>query len=250
MKDSVKQDNRRALPKFLAVVAASAVLGGIGGFLIAMAAKPEVLEAVRAGLDRTMQMIGPWGIPVSGAALLFPAWLYYRSARNLYGSLEPDTEEGVAEEIQLRTNMSLLLTTLETIFAFFFMAASFQYTYAPLNVVLFLLSIACVILLEQKVVDLTRRLNPEKKGSVYDLKFRKTWLASCDEAERAQIGQASFRAFQTTTMACVIVYLVLTVMNFMAGIGLLPVLVVLVIFGVFQVSYLLACIRICRRSQR
>lgn len=250
MKDSVKQDNRRALPKFLAVVAASAVLGGVGGFLVAMAAKPETLEAIRTGLDRTMQLVGPWGIPVSSGVLLLPAWLNYRSARRLYGRWDPDTEESVAEEIQQRMNFSLLLTNLELIFDFFFLAASFQYTYAPLNVVLFLISMACIIFLEQKVVDLTRCINPEKKGSVYDLKFHKIWLDSCDEAERAQIGLASFRAFRTTTLACMVVYLMLTLLNFMTGSGLLPVLVVLVIFGVLQVSYLLGCIQMYRNIRR
>ena len=51
MKDFVKQDNLRALPKFLALVAGFTVLGGIGGFLAAIAAKPETLEAIRAGMD-------------------------------------------------------------------------------------------------------------------------------------------------------------------------------------------------------
>ena len=168
MKDSVQQDNRRALPKFLAVVAASAVLGGIGGFLAAAAAKPEMLEAMRTGLDRVMQMVGPWGIPVSSVVLLLPAWLHYCSARRLYRCLEPDAEENTVEEIQRRTNFSLLFNTLETIFAFFFLAASFQYTYAPFNVVLFLIAMTCIILLEQKVIDLTRRINTEKNASAYD----------------------------------------------------------------------------------
>ena len=70
MKDSVNQDNRRAFPKFLAVVAGAAALGGVGGFLMAMAAEPETLEAIRAGLDRVMEAVCPWGIPVSGVALL------------------------------------------------------------------------------------------------------------------------------------------------------------------------------------
>ena len=54
MKDSVQQDNRRALPKFLAVVAASAVLGRIGGFFAAPGAKPEMVGDMRTALDRVM----------------------------------------------------------------------------------------------------------------------------------------------------------------------------------------------------
>ena len=149
MKDSVNQDNRRAFPKFLAVVAGAALLGGIGGFLMAMAAEPETLEAIRTGLDRVMQAVCPWGIPVSGVALLGPAWLCYRSARRLYAGWDPDAEEG-AEEIEQRMNVSLLLTNLGMIFAFFFLAASFQYSFAPLNAVLFLIALACIVLCSRR----------------------------------------------------------------------------------------------------
>ena len=47
-----------------------------------------------------------------------------------------------------------------------------------------------------------------------------------------------------------IIWMVLTLMNFMAGTGLLPVLVVLVILGVLQVSYSMACIRMRSRGRR
>ena len=240
MKDSVKQDNRRALPKFLAVVVCAALLGGIGGFFGAMAADEGTLEAIRAGLDRMMQLVGPWGIPASGVLLLFPAWLCYRSACKQYGAWDPDSEEGT-EEIERRMNLSMLLTTLGMIFDFFFLAASFQFAQPLLNSALFLLSLVCITLLQQKIVDLTRRMNPEKQGSIYEMKFQKTWFASCDEAERAQIGQASFQAFRAASVACMIVWLVLTLLNFTAGTGLLPVLAVLVVLGVLQVSYILAC---------
>ena len=240
MKDSVKQDNRRALPKFLAVVVCAALLGGIGGFFGAMAADEGTLEAIRAGLDRMMRLIGPWGIPASGVLLLFPAWLCYRSACKQYGAWDPDSEEGT-EEIERRMNLSMLLTTLGLIFDFFFLAASFQFAQPLLNSALFLLSLVCITLLQQKIVDLTRRMNPEKQGSIYEMKFQKTWFASCDEAERAQIGQASFQAFRAASVACMIVWLVLTLLNFTAGTGLLPVLAVLVVLGVLQVSYILAC---------
>lgn len=62
-----------------------------------------------------------------------------------------------------------------------------------LDIGVFLLSCACVIFAQQKAVDLERRMNPEKHGSVYDAKFQKKWLDSCDESERRQIGEASRR---------------------------------------------------------
>lgn len=64
-----------------------------------------------------------------------------------------------------------------------------------------LVSVALVVLVQQKIVDLVRRMNPEKQVSVYDSKFQKKWYNTCDEAERAQIGQASYQAFQAANRA-------------------------------------------------
>ena len=247
MKDSVKQDNRRALPKFLAVVVCAALLGGIGGFFGAMAADEGTLEAIRAGLDRMMRLIGPWGIPASGVLLLFPAWLCYRSACKQYGAWDPDSEEGT-EEIERRMNLSMLLTTLGMIFDFFFLAASFQFAQPLLNSALFLLSLVCITLLQQKIVDLVRRINPEKRGSVYDVHFQKKWMDSCDEAERRQMGQAAHKAFVAATYVCFGLWLGLFLLDRVFDTGLLPMVLVLVILGVMQVTYTLECIRLSRKG--
>ena len=41
-------------------------------------------------------------------------------------------------------------------------------------------------LIAKLVVDLEKKLNPEKKGSVFEMQFQKTWLESCDEAQKQQ----------------------------------------------------------------
>ena len=69
---------------------------------------------------------------------------------------------------------------------FFFFAASIIYDRFLPDLILFLASVAVLVVLQQKIVDLERRINPEKRGSVYDMKFQKTWMDSCDEAERAR----------------------------------------------------------------
>ena len=95
-----------------------------------------------------------------------------------------------------KLNWVLLLTTVQMALNFFFFAVGNRYI--PIgnmallvNVAVFLVVMAVITVLQQKVVDQTRRLNPEKQGSVYDRKFKEKWLASCDEAEQRQIGQAA-----------------------------------------------------------
>ena len=36
-------------------------------------------------------------------------------------------------------------------------------------------------------------MNPEKTASVYDMKFQKKWLETCDEAEKIIVGKCAFK---------------------------------------------------------
>ena len=109
-------------------------------------------------------------------------------------------------------------------------------------------SCAVLVVLQQKIVDLERRINPEKRGSVYDVHFQKKWMASCDEAEQRQMGQAAHKAFVAATYVCFGLWLALFFLDRVFDTGLLPMVLVLVILGVMQVTYTLECIRLSRKG--
>ena len=99
-------------------------------------------------------------------------------------------------------------------------------------------------------MDLTKKMNPEKRGSVYDMKFQERWWESCDEAERRQIGQASYKAYVTVSRFCPYCWGVLLLGNMVFHYGILPGAVVLVIWAVLSVSYTREAIRLGRRGQK
>ena len=92
---------------------------------------------------------------------------------------------------------------------------------------------------QQKIVDLTKKLYPEKRGSVYDVKFEKKWFESCDEAERTAIGQAAYHAYKATNMTCLLLWMVLVIGNMLFDFGLMPIAVVTLIWLISTVSYCL-----------
>ena len=244
-------ENRAALPKFLLIILVSAVAGGVIGFGSAAAADSGLGPQLAAGLNRLLSVVTPWAIPVASAVTLPVSWLLYRSAKALYGGWDGEDED-VPDRADVRLNWVLLLNCVQMVWNMFFLAAVNAYLqnrYALLTVAFFLLSFFFLILLQQKVVDLTRRMNPEKQGSVYDVKFRRKWLDSCDEAERRQIGQAAYRAYRAAGGACMILWLVLVVLNLVLDTGLLPVFLVMLLWGIMQVSYILECIRLSRRGR-
>ena len=148
------------------------------------------------------------------------------------------------------------MNSLTVIASFFFFNAGIVYLPQEVDsaaiplLAIFLVVIALSILLQQKTVDLTKEINPEKRGSVYDMKFQERWLESCDEAERRQIGQASYKAYVTVSRFCPYCWGVLLLGNMVFHYGILPSAVVLVIWAVLSVSYTREAIRLGRRGQK
>lgn len=249
--DRVKKENRKAIPKFLLILLVSALVGGVLGFGVGYAGHSDLPQAVTAVLTDLLRAITPWAIPVGTAALLGPALVIYRSAKGRFAAWDGEDEQ-VVDAAEESLSWVLLLTALSLILNFFFLAAATDSLFAtgamtPIVVIVsFLVSVALATVLQQKVVDQEKRMNPEKQGSVYDMKFQKKWLESCDEAEQHQIGQAAYRAFRTGTTACIALWMALVMLNMIFGFGLLPVAVTMVIWAVLQVSYTLECIRLSR----
>lgn len=248
---NVKRENRKALPKYILMILGSALLGGVLGFCSGWAGASSLPEVITAAVVRLLAAIVPWGIPVSSLVLLGSAFGLYHKARKLASGWDGEDEDTVDRVDQL-LNWALLWTSLAMILDFFFLGAGgmgSDGSMTPLIVVgCFLVSCAVIVLLQQKVVDLTRTLNPEKQGSVYDLKFQKKWFESCDEAEKAQIGQASYKAYKVGSMACIVLWLALVILGHVFDFGLMPMFVTLFIWGVLTVSYTLECIRLSQKK--
>lgn len=251
MKNNIQNDNRKALPKYLLVLLGGGLLGGGLGFLTGFAAEHNLGETAVLALNRFLAAITPWGIPVTSLVLILAAWLKYRSAKKLFAGWDGE-DELTADAAEQQLNWVLLLTTVQLLLDFFFFSAAVIY-WVPgrliiiAEIAMFIVSLALIIVIQQKVVDLTRKLNPEKQGSVYDLKFKKKWLNSCDEAERKQIGQAAYKAYNVLNTTCPILWVVLLLLGFVLEISLLPSFLVLLVWGILNLTYIAECIRMSRR---
>ena len=247
MNDHVKRDNRRALPKYLLTILLYGLLGGVLGFFTGVAGAAGVAETVRQALDRLLAVCAPWGIVASAVILLGAGWYLYAAAKRRFTAWDGEDEDTM-DDVERQLSWALLLTGLMIVLDFFFFAASIIYERFLQDLILFLASVVVLVVLQQKIVDLERRINPEKRGSVYDMKFQKTWMDSCDEAERAQIGQACYTAYRMGNKVCVFLWVALLILNFVFDFGLLPIAAVLVVWGVMQTAYALECIRLSKRK--
>ena len=254
MSNKEKGENRKALPKFALTMLGSLLAGGVLGFILGIS---RVFGAETAALAEAvngfLSAVTPWGIPVTSVVILGTAFFLYRSVANKFAAWGGGDEDETSESIETLLSWVLLLSSVQLLINFFFMAAFCVYYMdadidALVLVGVFVVSCALVIFAQQKTVDLERKMNPEKHGSVYDTKFQKKWLESCDESERRQIGQACYRAYMVTSRFCLGVWLVLVILSMVFEMSILPVFILLLVWGVLQVTYTLECIRLSKRS--
>lgn len=253
MKTKQKSDNRKALPKYILTLLIAALLGGLAGGIAGFVGAVNLSEHIKTAAEDILTAVAPWGIPVTSVVFLGLGWWFYARARRRYKTWDGE-EEAPIEKAEEDLSWALLMSAVAMLWDFFFVSVLVVCEgHWPMGRLgglgLFFASIAVIVVHQQKVVDLTRRINPEKQGSVYDMKFLKKWVDSCDESEQRQMGQAAFKAYRAAVNTCLWMWAVLIVLHYAFDTGLLPIVIVLVIFGVLQIVYTLECIRLSRSSQ-
>jgi len=249
-----KSDNRRALPKFLIIIFISGIVGGVLGFLTGLFGFSGASETAAYLANGFLREASFYGIPACAVVLLGTGWLLYFQARSRFNAWDGE-DETVAEDVDWTLSWCLLWSAVNQVLDFFLFGAGCVYYKEDRSmrmlwiVGFFLITMAVNIVLQQKVVDLEKRMNPEKQGSVYDMKFQKKWMDSCDEAEQRQIGQACYIAYRVTGNVCIWLWMALMLLAFVYDTGILPMFMVTLIWGVMQVSYVLATMKLEHRSR-
>ena len=167
-----KSENRRALPKFFLTMLGSLLVGGLLGFAVGLSRFFNTGE-LAGRLNSTLQAATPWGIPVTTVVIMGTCFFLYRSAAKKAATWDGGDESDASESAETLLSWTLLLSAVQLLINLFFMTAITAIEMDQLedaNVLgmigVFLLSCGLVIFTQQKVVDLERRMNPEKHGSV------------------------------------------------------------------------------------
>ena len=249
--NAVKKDNRKALPKYLLILLAAAIFGGFMGFAAGWVGHDNISEVIAAAVADGLTAAAPWALLVTSVVSLGLILWLYRSAKALFTGWDGEDDDTM-DRADEKLNWALLVTSAQLILDMFFFAMVVLYGtgWATLiGVGAFLVFVFLLVFAQQKVVDLTRRMNPEKRGSVYDVNFKKKWFESCDEAERNQIGRAAYKAFNVVNVASPLMWVVFVLLSFAFNVNtLLPALAVCLLWGLLNVSYCLECIRLGRQK--
>lgn len=244
-RESIKLDNKKAIKKFVLYIMLCAFCGGILGFLSSTVELQNTVNKINGVVHLSIQFVANWGMIITFLCIMIPSVYLYIKAKKTYQHLDDEDEKSL-DQIEKNLSYTVLLLNVMYILLLFIISCSMTYGRNHNRLITFIQFIVYLVILvymQQKVVDFTKLLNPEKKGSVYDLDFRKKWLNSCDEAERFHIGNASYQAFLVTNMACIVIWLILFFLQNIVAIGILPSFIVLLILGILNCTYIIASIK-------
>ncbi|WP_026528251.1 DUF3169 family protein [Butyrivibrio sp. VCD2006] len=96
------------------------------------------------------------------------------------------------------------------------------------------------MILQGKCLSLEKKLNPEKRGNILDIKFQEKWFDSCDEAEKMIVYKASYDAFKYSSYIYAVAWILAVMADLIFKSGILPVTMVSAMWIIQTVIYLRA----------
>ena len=244
----IKRENKKALPKLFLIIAVCAVVGFFAGFGAAWLGDNDP-AAFSESLRRFWTASAPINLPVLAVLLMIPAQILYFREKKAFSRWDGEDEEAL-EKIETILSVALLLVGSFMIFIYFAMAVILADINALSGKMLLiclaemLLSLFWTAVLQQKLVDLEKQINPEKQGSVYDIKFNKKWMDSCDEREQLIIYKSAYQSYRFTSTFCLILSIVVMLGSIPFGYGPLPACIVLLVWLVMMLSYCIAAMKL------
>ena len=209
MRAAKKKSPARIYVTFAVVLIVCGFIGGIAGY--ATLSNEFSVRNLGQWVNQILSSPGPWWFVPGLLMLAASTWLYIRSKRLLPQAMVDDE---VFPRVNLLLGQSMFLTNLSMVFIFVAMALSYAASWGvSWSILLLLIQLVWVMAMQARIVSATKQLSPEKQGNIFDFKFQHDWYQSCDEAERQQIGQCSYRAFKITSMIYPIVLAVLAILS-------------------------------------
>lgn len=251
-----EKTNKQIYTKFLIMITAGCLLGfllGFGGAFISDMYGGDIV----GGLHQIFQVVMPVLYVVFMIVAYSISFLNYSKAKKMINEWD-GIHEDVLDEADRILGRAIEPSNIMMVCNFFFYSAityiskvtvpdiqidGFKKGFPIMvaGIVLFVVNLIVITIIQKLTVDLTKKINPEKRGNVLDSEFNKVWLGSCDEAEKQMIFEAGYKAYQATQYACMVMWIVTLTGILFFDIGILPSICVFVIWLTLVLSYIIAC---------
>lgn len=248
--DKIRNEDKRAFPKFVIVMLLAMAVGMVMGFASALLAgymQHTDLDIMTIGkvISDFWVVAGRYLIIIGNVIILPLLWFMLNKGRKALKAWDGEDEE-VYECIDKKLSTAMSVSGVTMIFDMLTYGIAFYGAFSggkPLTLILlvdlvvFIGSIFYLVFWQKSLVNLLKEYNPEKQGSVLDMKFTKKWMESCDEAEKQKIGEASYSTYTVMNLVYEIFIVILMIAGFVLPIGVIPLTVVCVLWMVQMIIY-------------
>ncbi|MCM1273657.1 MAG: DUF3169 family protein [Clostridium sp.] len=244
-----KKEDKKSFKPFIIIMVICFIVGiGVGK---AAHVIEDNLEAIRAAMEQ-IEVVLAYVLPsvflfINIVELIVVFGMVHRQEKRL--DEWDGVEEEVLDDIERKLDFPANCTNVMQILGMFLFAACIHIDLSvelPKNhemiifwivIIDFMASLIICIMLQKRMVNLVKVMNPEKNGSIYDMDFNKKWEESCDEAQKMVIYRSSYKAFRVSNMMCCYFWVLGIVADFAFHTGLFPIVVVLLIWLVQVLVY-------------
>ena len=246
-----RQEDRRALKKFwvmmIVALLTGIVLGMLSAFLGDITEMP-IADSLVAGI----KVAAVYGGFVYTTVLGIICILLCRKSRQEYTAWAEEDED-VLNSIESKISYVVWFGNLIMYGSYFFFSAGVWATGTGTDqwketgevpiaglVAMFVhivYALAVGSIAQQKAVNLEKEINPEKAGSIFDMKFNRKWLESSDEAEKFTTYKCAYHSFKVMQIAGIILWLVCLIGQMSFGTGAFATIMVTILLLIQVSSY-------------
>ena len=204
----------KALVKFIVMMVICLLVGMVGGFLAAFLGD----NTSPAALGDLAAIVGFYGAPILSLlaflVVLGIAVPHFNKAKQSAEIWDGDDEE-VIDDAENKLNIALIASntgfSLGSVLLSVFICAMLSVAdkgAVPRNAVtrasvivgigVYVVNLIFSVVFQQKILNLIKKISPEKQANVYDSKFESKWMDSCDEAEKVIIYKSGYKAYSNT----------------------------------------------------
>lgn len=251
----IKKEDKKAFKGYLVIM----IVSGIAGAVFSMITH-NLKEVIGVNLSNflmnVLEQIVPYATIVISLVVIIVSRMIYNKSRKEYELWKNTNEDDdTIDKIEKNLSYISLATSVNMILGFFFLGAGFKLIiFNDINgeldiakaiclLIGFILCAVSVTLIQKKIINLEKEINPLLKGSVYDSKFAKKWIESCDESIRLDVYKSAYKSFTCVSSTCAILWLLCVVGFELWDFGIMPLVMVTIIWLVLIISYSLESIK-------
>jgi len=245
MKNENKKNDTAIYVKFVLVFVVAILAGAFMGAGLSIF-KNLGIEINKEAAVETMRIVLPIIFGLFDMILIVIGMSVYAANAKMAKAWDGEDED-VIEKIEARQNLPLVLSSVLMIggIALFSLCVYVNDVLREsksdflflVYIILLLISIAGSIMIQASVINLEKKLNPEKQGNVFDFNFLKKWEKSSDEAEKLIQYKGAYKAYVATHGACMALWLICFCGMLIFNTGILAVIAVCFIWLFMSIVY-------------